>query len=123
MTSFKTKLNAELIHDDPQTWILIKPLIYQSECAGMTITVPTGFITDLASVPRLPFAYWMAGGTASRAAVIHDFLYVTKIVTKDVADLVFLEAMKDSGVGSVRRRVMYWAVWLFGGRGTQNGDE
>ena len=42
-----------------------------------TITIPAGFKTDLASVPRLPFAYWLTGGTANRPAVLP---YPTRLV-------------------------------------------
>ena len=40
-----------------------------------TITVPTGFFTDFASVPRMPFVFLLFGDVAHEAAVIHDYLY------------------------------------------------
>ena len=40
-----------------------------------TITVPTGFLTDFASVPRMPFVFLLFGDVAHEAAVIHDYLY------------------------------------------------
>lgn len=41
----------------------------------VVIHVPHGYLTDFASVPRIPFAYLLFGGKGSRAAVIHDYLY------------------------------------------------
>jgi hypothetical protein len=39
-----------------------------------TITVPKNYITDLASVPRICWAF-IAPFDVARAAVIHDILY------------------------------------------------
>ena len=41
-----------------------------------TITVPKGFVTDLASVPRAMWAF-IAPFDVARAAIIHDLLYKT----------------------------------------------
>lgn len=81
-----------------------------------TVEVPAGFETDFASVPRMPLAYLYAGGKAPMSAVIHDYLYVTKKVSKEVADNVFYELLKVEGIGPIRRRLMYQAVSWFGGR-------
>lgn len=56
-------------------WTTLAPLPYQSDVLGETIVVPEEFITDLASVPRLPIAWLVAGGRGSRSAVVHDFAY------------------------------------------------
>ena len=39
-----------------------------------TITVPSGFITDLASTPRILWAF-IAPFDVARAAIVHDLLY------------------------------------------------
>ena len=41
-----------------------------------TITVPKGFVTDLASVPRALWAF-IAPFDVARAAIVHDLLYKT----------------------------------------------
>lgn len=51
-------------------------------------TVPVGFITDLASIPRLPLIYMALGGKGPKSAVVHDMLYKLQ-VGKDLADRVF----------------------------------
>lgn len=99
---------------DDGRWRLGKPLIYSSDVAGCVITVPEGFTTDLASVPRLPVVYWLCGGRANKPAVVHDFLYTKGILPRDVADAVFLEAMQVVSVPIVYRRMM-WAGVRMGG--------
>lgn len=87
--------------------------------ARETITVPAGFTTDFASIPRfMPVSYSMLKGRAEKAAVIHDFLYRTQKGRK-YADDVFYEAMKDSGVPWAARQAMYWGVRLGGWAGYQ----
>lgn len=64
------------------------------------VVVPRGFVTDFASVPRVPGAYWLVGGRAKWEATIHDYLYRELHLGRKVADEVFLEAMR------VKRRVV-----------------
>jgi len=112
MAEFLTTLVVEM--QDDRTWKLEHPLVYQSDIAG-SITVPEGFVTDFASVPRIPIAYTLAGDTAHAAAVVHDYLYGNHGVKRKVADAVFKEAMAVSGVPWWRRQLMWSAVRVFGG--------
>ena len=50
---------------------------YHSEALNLTIIVPKGFITDLASVPRFFWRLFPPGGVYNEAAIIHDYLYDT----------------------------------------------
>ena len=101
------------------------------------VTVPKGFVTDMASVPR---ACWMliAPFDVARAAVIHDLLYknirqyrwtwredeisepkleLERIFrAKEISDKIFLCAMNDSEpeVPSYKKNPAYWAVKVFG---------
>ncbi len=77
--------------------MLIEPFVYESDTIGL-IVVPKGFVTDFASVPRLPFIYLFFGGIGDEEAVIHDWLYTAphrahgscgSEVTRAVADRVF----------------------------------
>jgi hypothetical protein len=97
-------------------WELVEPLVYESDKAAMTITVPAGFQTDFASVLRLPVIYLFFGDKAHAPATVHDFLYTSKIIPRALADDVFYEAMKASTrLSGVERRMMWLAVRLFGG--------
>lgn len=100
---------------DSGEWILTKPFVYRSLVAGTTFIVPEGFITDLASVPRLPVVYWLTGATCDEAAVVHDFLYTTQVVTREMADAVLSEASAVMGVPTWRRGLMWAGVRVGGG--------
>lgn len=93
---------------DDGKMIVIEPVVYQSDAAKITITVPFGFVTDFASVPRLPVVYWLAGDTSREAAVVHDYLYSTGLVARSVADAVLREASQATGVPGWRR----WLMWV-----------
>lgn len=76
------------------TWITLRPLLYRSARADMVITVAAEFITDLASVPRIPFVYMLAGGRARGPAVVHDWLYQhPDWEDRALADAILREAM------------------------------
>ncbi len=75
-------------------WITLGPLIYQSAVFGGTITVPKDLVSDLASVPRVPFAYLLAGSRVPGPAVLHDFLYLhPEFDDRALADELLYEAM------------------------------
>jgi hypothetical protein len=99
---------------DDGKWVVCKPVIYQSDVAKQTFTVPEGFHTDLASVPRLPVVYWLTGGTSTEAAIVHDYLYSTGLVPRETADAVLREASQVTGVPGWRRWLMWAGVRLGG---------
>ena len=106
---FLTPLVAKKLGDDNDPlWELAQPLIYKSLILCGVITVPTGFKTDFASVPRIPFVYDAVGNVAREASVVHDYLYTTHAVNRETADAVLREASKATGVNWLRR----WAMWL-----------
>lgn len=117
MSGFVTDLDSRLLPSrestDAPLWKLLAPLIFDSAMVG-TITVPTGFETDFASVIRLPIAYSLFGDTAHRAATVHDYLYTTGVFERSIADQVFLEAMESTGIPWWRRWAMYSAARMFG---------
>lgn len=112
---FLTELHLSYAADDSKTKTLDSQLMYESEIAEQVFTVPAGFNTDLASVPRLPLAYMLFGGIGDAAAVVHDYLYSTKIVSRKMADDVLSEAMAVSGIPAWKRGPMWLGVRLFGG--------
>lgn len=81
------------------------------------ITVPTGFQTDESSVPRIPLAYWIMGGTGDRAGVVHDWLYSLACPLRKGrawADRVYKAALRAQGVSAWRAQIMYAGVRLGG---------
>jgi hypothetical protein len=100
---------------DDHQWRLTDDLRYKSIVGHATFTVPAGFVTDFASVPRtIPIAYALCGGCAEEASVVHDFLYTTHPVDRATADAVFREAMAVTGVPAWRRWLMWSGVRVFG---------
>lgn len=118
MAAFLTPLQVERLDDISAdgrgTWKLLGPLVFLSDIAGQ-IAVPAGFVTDFASVPRLPLAFMLAGDTAHKAAVVHDWLYTTHQVDRATADQVFHEASIAMGVPGWRAWIMKLAVRVGGG--------
>ena len=135
MGKFHNLLDAKF--NPPRNWTLDTPLKFDSDTlsdegrdllkyCGVRVTnknvvsVPKGYITDLASVPRFCWAF-IAPFDVARAAVVHDILYEKintaykgeKILTKHareryrkVADDGFKEGM-ESAVPPVPK----WKIW------------
>lgn len=95
-------------------WSVAEDLRYRSDYLEEVITVPKGFKTDFASIPRFFHRLLPKNGKHDAAAVVHDWLYATAYTDKETADLVFLEAMEAIGVSLWKRQTMYRAVKWFG---------
>ncbi len=90
---------------------------YYYEVNGYVIHVPKGFVTDLASVPRIFWAVFPPFGRYTPAAIVHDFLYSeynNTGINRTLADKIFLFIMKELGVGYFKRQAMYRGVRMFG---------
>ena len=152
MGTFNAKILAEF--QPPRTWKLGRDITYTTDelmgdeikalqdigvdvkrdtnISPVAITVPTEFITDLASTPRILWAF-IAPFDVARAAIVHDLLYKairkyrwTKGAieedktlikkSKVVADKVFRLAMKDADpkVSGWKIYSAWKAVDLFG---------
>jgi uncharacterized protein DUF1353 len=119
VSKFTKVLKVQPLPDD--TWRLAEPLTYDVgvEGSGVTVTVPEGFVTDFASIPRGLWNLFPKWGRHGHAAVVHDFLYWRKwysegSITRKRADAIFLEAMVVLGTPRWKARLMYRAVRLFG---------
>ena len=153
MGKFNDKIEAEF--NPPRKWILSRMLTYTNveidedalervgvKVKGSKIIVKKDFVTDLASVPRICWAF-IAPWDVARAAIIHDLLYKrirqyraekrkvspytgTKEVNfenptvireaKKAADNVFHMAMKDAepSVAGWKIAAAYYSVRMFG---------
>jgi len=114
MSCFTTPLIVELLSN--RRFKIMKEFFFYvgHKANDEIITVPVGFITDLASIPRIFWTILPPNGKYAKAAVIHDYLYANKIKTKEYADNIFLEAMEVLGVEETKRYIIYYAVKAFG---------
>lgn len=78
------------------------------------VVVPTGFVTDLASIPTVLFPVLRPDGQYMQAAIVHDYLYWFQISTREHADNVFRIAMRDLEVKPAVVSVIFSAVRAFG---------
>jgi len=116
MNGFSGDLAVKLITDDESgLWELTAPLSFTSVVAGCTITAPAGHRTDFCSVPRVPLAYDMLANRARKAGTLHDRLYITHELPREVADQVLREMLLQDGVGEFEAQEFFAAVRMFGG--------
>ena len=112
MAEFLSNLDIELVSETE--WRLTAPLAYQSDIVGR-IVVPLGFVTDLATVPRVPLVYWFWGSRAHREAVVHDYLCrigSVPDVSYTETNMVFFEAMTARNKPWYIKYPMYWGVCI-----------
>lgn len=84
---------------------------------GQTITIPEGFSTDFASVPKFLWGIFPPIGDHNLADVIHDYLYTTNLVSRHHADAEFyywLGQLRPLGRSRLDNWLRYTAVRVFG---------
>ena len=108
---------------DDQRFILLEKETAFS--LGYRITIDKGFDFDGASISKplwsiigSPFT-----GNYVRAALFHDGLYAGEVLDRKVCDDIFLDLMKEDGVGYFKRYSMYLAVRAFGYRAYDSNQE
>ena len=92
---------------------LTKDLVYEGR--DELFTVPAGYLTDLASVPR--FLTWLVpvAGIHDRAAIVHDYFCTAledgkPVVPARDADGIFRRMLRELGVPTVRRWLYFVGV-------------
>ena len=105
-------MNAILLRDSPNHGAyreVVEAYTYKN------ITIPAGFTTDGASIPDwLQNIFDPFEPDYLTAAVIHDYLYYTKQVSRKEADKIFLEVMLEMGTSFWKAHIFYLAVRVFG---------
>lgn len=94
---------------------LTRPFEVRSLTVGYLV-VPSGYVTDGASVPRFFWSLFPPFGRYVEAAVVHDWIYSDAChkYTRLQADWVFLELLKVLQIPAWKRWVMFGAVRVFG---------
>lgn len=109
--ALKTPFSAAITADG-KYWVVKEPLVYEQPKTKQTFVVPRGFVTDLASVPRVFWAAFPPCGKYTPATVVHDYLYwyQPQICDQKCADDLLLVAMEESKVDLVSRNAIYAGV-------------
>lgn len=104
-------------------WVVKKEFRYHIDGdKNKVVIVPRGFLTDGATVPRLLWGIIPPWGKYGQAVVLHDYLCEFtgfwnynqwETIQREDADLIFKSALKELGVNSLTRYLMYGAVSLF----------
>jgi len=114
---WRTELAVDEI--DRGVVLLEQPLVFDDRCTGDVVTVPAGFISDGASIPRgLPRR--LAGHPLTRrylaAAILHDYEIDTQSAPWWRVHTRFGRALQASGVSWWRARMLCAVVTAFGPR-------
>ena len=97
---------------DP-TYIVEQEITWEPDNDDSTlkpVTVPVGFVTDLASIPPIFFSTLRPDGKYTHPAIIHDYQYWMQDVTKEEADEIFRLGMKEFDTGTIKTFAIYQAV-------------
>lgn len=95
---------------EPAVFMVAHPLKYKTHDNEHEIIVPAGFLTDLASIPRLLW-WWQAPHEKTMApAMLHDYLYWEQPCEKDEADAVMYQAMLDVGMSRSQANKIYFGI-------------
>jgi len=125
MAEFLSPLDVRFI--DGHDWEVRAPFEYHlghddgDEC----VSIPAGFVTDFASIPRGLWNVLPPTGPYGKAAVVHDWLYqrrrivnhrtgLARLVERGEADRILNEGMAVLGVGRFTRWMVYSGVRMGG---------
>lgn len=78
------------------------------------VEVNKGFRTDLVSLPWFMRLISLPTGRWARAAIFHDFLYKSRLLPREDADLIFLNIMISDNVASWKAKSAFVLVRMFG---------
>lgn len=133
MSSFTKPLIVKVLDNGKHYEVQEYFTYYMPTNKDKVIKVPTGFITDFASVPRIFWSVFPPFGKYTKCAVLHDRLCVA-FLEKDLwynmlenpdkalhnhfvrryeADKIFLESMKAIKVDFFTRWCLYLSVRLY----------
>lgn len=91
--------------------------------SGPEVIVPAGFVTDLASIPRIFWSVLPSDGVYTFPAIVHDYMYWTQKHPRELADDVFRQGMDDMKVPAVDAWAIHRAVRLGGSRAWDKNAE
>lgn len=123
------KISGGVLHltrfKDP-VYILTRPITWSPDSPNSNfkpVTVPKGFVTDLASIPPFFFFALRPDGKYTHPAIVHDYLYWTQTVSRKEADEIFRIGLKEFDTGKIQSIGIYKAVRWGGGTAWNNNKK
>lgn len=116
VVEFEDVPKVEPSTDGDEVWRLVAD--FHARVDGMAFTVPAGFVTDGASIPR--FLWRLCGHPLETRrfpiAVLHDWLYAADLgLTRQQVDEIYRDGLIALGFSKWAANVEYYAIRLFGG--------
>lgn len=111
-------LDVEVVEDSgdsifsPRLFKLINPVYLY--IGSIKYNVPCGFIFDFASIPRILKPFFSDRTVYGYAAMVHDWLYKSGVVSRKEADKLLFIILKEDHTWMINRELIYGAVRLFG---------
>jgi hypothetical protein len=100
----------------PDRWALAQPVTW--DAPDLKVTIPDGFVTDLASIPRIFRNILDVDGVSRFAAILHDALYCCQQTTRAFADsqlraalIAYGESRFTAGIYFAGVRAGGWMPW------------
>ena len=122
MGSFTKPLKVKFLNNGKEFELLEAFSYYRENDNNDIIEVPVGFVTDLATIPRIFWNILPPQGSGKKlnyaaSAVMHDYVYDKECkydFTRKEADDLFLESMSAVGVSKPVKYILYYCVRWFG---------
>jgi|ERR1019366_1027732 hypothetical protein len=98
-------------------YFLTEPLIWMPNPGQerfRKVEVPSGFVTDLASIPRVFWSLLRPDGEYVYPAIVHDYLYWVQSRSRAESDEIFKLGMQEFSINPATIEVIYRAVRLGG---------
>ena len=97
----------------PDLWMVVdEPLVWVD--GDTRVSVPVGFVTDLASIPRALRGLLDINGRSRRPAMAHDWMYTSQPFPREQCDEIFRKALIAEGE-SEEAAWIYWEGVRIGG--------
>lgn len=113
---FWKRWTAWIFDWDSDTTFLIQKEFYYTDDRGVTWEIGPGDVFDGASIPRL---FWSVVGSPMQgdymiASAFHDVYLDRNVRSSEQVHEVFCEIMKYTDVPALKRKIMCWAVKVWG---------
>lgn len=107
--------SIEAIPGTANQWRLRAP--WRMRHADTDLIIPPGFVTDLASIPKLARSLVQQGDRRTWGPSIeHDYRYYYQIGPRRTADSAFRQRLRQNGISIAKSWMMWLAVRLGGYR-------